>query len=370
MRVLVLSVGSLAAHNVLSSLQRSRSDHFIIGTNSLAETAGAFFCDVAFRTPPVRDAEAYANALLEIIETERPNIVVPTRDDDVIALAKLKSRYEGPPVLLAGSLSAAEIMDDKRLTAAFAQRHHLPFAATADTHAGALQLAEQHGYPLIAKPARGNGSRGVTLLLERSHLDAAFQVDEMVVQPFLDGPFDTAPYSALLQMGVPLFFSFPVPNQYAVQIIVGADGGFSKPYASLHTQVMGKSERSERIYDEQLLDVGLAYARAIRAEGWVGSFNAQFKRTPEGRFVGFELGGRFTGTSGARALCGFNEWDEVLRGFGFASAADAAEPSDVQISQAILTHYPVPSSGLDSLQKFGVWRKQSGTVKATEQSAF
>ena len=122
---------------------------------------------------------------------------------------------------------------------------------------------------------------------------------------------------------------------------------------------MGKPERSERIDDSELLEVGLAYARAIRAEGWIGPFNAQFKRTQEGQFVGFELNGRITGSSAARALSGFDEWEEILRAFSFGVEPRSAQASPVQVVHGVLTHYPVPADGLAILKATGEWRKSS-----------
>ncbi|HEY9219623.1 MAG TPA: hypothetical protein VIO94_16365, partial [Phenylobacterium sp.] len=119
LRVLVLSAGSLCAHNLLCLLAPRRDETFVIATNSVAEAAGIYMCDAAHLTPPAADAEAYEAALRRIIEAEAPDIVVPTREDDVVALARLKACYHGPATLLVGSLQAAEILEDKQRTADF-----------------------------------------------------------------------------------------------------------------------------------------------------------------------------------------------------------------------------------------------------------
>lgn len=359
LRILILSAGSLCAHNLLSMLEPWRSEYVVMGTNSIAEAPGPFLCDAAFKVPPARDEEAYAAALLALIEAESPDIVVPCREEDVTALARLRASYSGAAVLLAGSLEAAQILENKRLTASFARDHNLPFAETADNLADATAFAERFGYPLIAKPIRGNGSRGITLLLERAHLEQAFAIDDMIVQPFLDGPIDLAPYKALLSRGLPFIFSFPEPNQYSFQIIIGADGSFSEPYASRNTMVMGRPERSERWEDRALIAAGTAYAEAIRALGWRGPFNAQFKRVPDGSFVGFELNGRITGSSAARALSGFNEWLEILARFNLPTPSIIPRTEETRIVHGVLTHYPVPQRALETFEATGVWRRSS-----------
>ncbi|WP_169732848.1 hypothetical protein [Azospirillum halopraeferens] len=357
MRILLLSAGSLCARNVIDALAPHRRGLTLIGTNSLA-AAGVFDCDAAHRVPPAADPD-YEPVLAALIDREEPDLVIPTRDDDVLALARLKAARSGStrPVLPVGSTAAAAIMDDKLASHRFAVAEGLPFAATVATPEEALALGEAHGYPLIGKPARGNGSRGVVLLLSPDHVRRAFADSGMVVQPYLDPSPDLTAALPDLSAGVPFFFSLPETGQYSVQVVIGPDGDVSPLFASRNTMVCGRCEWSQRTTDPALARAGMDFAHSIRQAGWVGPFNVQFKRTPDGRYVAFEMNGRFTGTTSARSHLGFDEVAEVLRRFTGWSGDDSCPAAPVAAVQKILTDHPLPAADAERFREDGRWRR-------------
>ncbi|MES2561381.1 MAG: hypothetical protein V4637_01510, partial [Pseudomonadota bacterium] len=264
LRLLVLSVGSLAAQKLIDALGARRERCVLIGTNSVAQTSANFRCDTAHLVPQASSTD-YIDRIAQIIQQERPDIVIPARDDDVLALAVVGERYPPPDrcVLLTGSVAAARMINDKLETARFAARHALPFAETADTVEAALVLARRHGLPIIGKPRSGNATRGVVLLRSAEEIVRAFESHaDFLVQVLLDPPSDTAALTMLYSAGLPFFFSFPETAQYFLQIVVGPDGSISEPLGTLSTQVGGKAIRTERCMDPELLSIGRAYARA------------------------------------------------------------------------------------------------------------
>ena len=92
--MLLLSSGSAVAQNVIDALGPRRERCTVIGTNSIAEAALNFCCDTVYRVPPAASGAAYIEHVARLISQERPHIVIPTRDDDVLALATLR---EQPP---------------------------------------------------------------------------------------------------------------------------------------------------------------------------------------------------------------------------------------------------------------------------------
>lgn len=357
LRLLLLSVGSLAAQRFIGALGSRREGCELIGTNSDAESAGNFICDTAYLAPAAASGAQYMERLAEIIREERPHIVIPARDDDVLALALLAElRSDTETVLLTGSAAAARIMHDKVETARFAQRHGLPFARTATTVREALDLARAHPPPLIAKPRTGNGSRGVVLLRSIAEIERAFALrPDLVAQPYLDPPPDMSALIAPHDAGLPFFFSFPETRQYFLQIVVGPDGAISMPFATLSTQIGGQAVRSERSNDAQLLEIGREYARAAEREGWKGPLNVQLKRTPEGRFIAHELNGRFSGGTMARALMGFDEPAEVIHRFLPRADFPRIAGADVDVVQNYLCSFPIPRAGVEALRASGRW---------------
>jgi len=359
LRLLLLSVGSLLSQRFIDALGARRAGCVLIGTNSVAEAAGNFRCDTAYLVPPAAAAEAYIERLAELIRDEHPDLVIPCRDDDVLALAILGERLtHGDAVLLTGTVAAARIMNDKLETARFAARHGLPFAPTAQSAREALELAEAHGLPLIGKPRCGYGSRGVVLLRSIEEIERAFASRaDLIAQPFLDPPADMEALIAPFEAGLPFFYSFPEAGTHALQVIIGPDGAISNPFGTVSAQVAGAAIDSRRCDDPELLEVGRAYGRAAAAEGWKGPLNVQLKHTPAGRFVAFELNGRFTGTMGERVFMGSDEIAKVVGLFLAGKGFPAISVSEADFVQRYPGSYPVPRAGVVALQTVGRWSR-------------
>jgi hypothetical protein len=347
LRLLLLSAGSLSAQRLIDALGARRERCVLIGANSTAEAIGNFRCDRIYLVPPVASHHAYCERVAKIVREERPHIVVPMRDDDVLALALPAERSPAlDTVLLTGNANAARIMCDKAETARFASRHALPFAQTALSAPDALELARAHGLPLIGKPRRGNASRGVVLLRSSEEVERAFAANpDLIAQVFLDPPAGMRELIAPFDAGLPFFFSFPETSRFVVHLIVGPDGALSEAFGTVSVQVGGRATQSARFDNDELLEVGRAFARAAAAEGWRGPLNVQLKRGTNRGFVAHELAGRFNGGTAGRALMGYDEIAIVtglfLPKLDFPATAECGcDPVQNQFTSAALEREP------------------------------
>jgi carbamoyl-phosphate synthase large subunit len=333
---------------------------FVIGANSVAEAAGNFSADVTHLVPQADREDEYAAAIERLIAEHAPDLVIPSRDDDILVLARMQRRRGPKAALLVGSSAAAEIMDDKQKSADFAARHGLPFAPTAAALAAARALAAAHGFPLIGKPRCGNGARGVVILRTQAELERAFAARaDLVAQPFLDMPEEAARLLEGFEAGLPFFFSFPERAQYTTQMIIGPDGAASAVCACRNIQVGGQAVVNERIDDVGLIALAERYGAALRREGWAGPINIQAKRTADGVFVPFEMNGRFGGGTAARTLMGYDEVAMAIRAFVPAAAdfpAFESEPS--HLVQKALTSAPVRAGPVEELRRTGRWERR------------
>jgi carbamoyl-phosphate synthase large subunit len=313
-RLLITSVGSLVATNLFESLAALGRDRFFVaGTNTVAEAAGNYACDTVLRVPPTEDRAAWWQALAQWGDEVQPDLWIPTRDDDVCALAQLATEVPLHGKVLVGTPAVAEIIADKWLSYTFAVQHGLPVAPSAKDMAGALTLATQYGFPLIVKPRQGYGTRGTRLVFDAGQLLRRLETGAWVVQPFLapePGWQKDIPDPAL---GMPLWYSYQDPGQYSVVAQIKPDGGVEVIGATLNTMVCGRPERSVREDDPRLAQVGADYARALAAAGWRGPVNVQCRRLSDGRYVMFELAGRLAGGLGGREAVGIPEVWQVLQ---------------------------------------------------------
>ncbi|MBF0375476.1 MAG: hypothetical protein HQL39_18955, partial [Alphaproteobacteria bacterium] len=220
--VLVTSAGSLVAFAILRCLEGMRGDLTIVGANSVAAPA-AFACDRLYRVPPTADASAHEAALRDVLAREKPRLVLPGRDEDLAVLAVLAASGDFPETLFpVPPPSLAPVFLDKRRTDRFARDHGLPFAPTAADPAEAAGLARTHGYPMLAKPWSGAGSRGVLLLRDAAELAAAAGDGTLMVQAFLGG----APAEASRMEGMPWRFEL-VDEERTVEMTIAPDGVIS-----------------------------------------------------------------------------------------------------------------------------------------------
>jgi len=361
-RLLLLSDGALSAQNVIDAIGTRRQRCVLIGANSVADAAANFRCDIAYLVPPATSGAAYLERVAELIHKEGPDLVIPCRDDDILALAILGERWPNVrSVLLTGSVAAARVMNDKAETCRFARRHNLPFAPTVDTVEEALELARTHRLPLIGKPRSGNASRGVVLLRSVDEIERAFASrSDLIVQPFLDPPANTDALILPYRTGLPFFFSFPETSLYLIQVVLGPDTTFSTLFGGLATQVGGQSTQIARCEDPKLLEVGRAFSVAALAEGWKGPLNVQLKRTTEGEYIAYELNGRFTGGTAARTLLGFDEVAEVVTRFLPDADFPPSPPLRIKVVQNYLASYPVSFAGTIDLETSGRWSRNAG----------
>lgn len=363
LRLLVTSAGSLVATNLLESLSTlGRERFFIAGTNSVSEAAGNFVCDAVLRVPPTEDRDAWMRTLRSWGDEIRPDLWIPTRDDDVCALAMLAAEMPLTGRALVGSPEVADLIADKWRSFVFAEAHRLPVVRTAADLEGAEALAAAHGFPLIVKPRRGYGSRGTRLVFDEGQLRRLLANGHWVVQPFVHpapGWERSLPDPAY---GMPLWYSYEDPGQYSVVALVRPDGVAELVGATLNTMVCGRPERTVREENPDLLGLGQAYAEALARDGWRGPVNVQCRRLPDGRFEMFELAGRFAGGLGGREAVGFDEVCQVLAAWCPAAAVPAARvpdrgPSSVAVKQPCTV--ALSRSALEAFEREGRWLRSS-----------
>lgn len=360
--LLISSVGSLVGQNILDALEQRREKLRIIGVNSEAGAGNNFRCDRTYLLPPAAQAQAYRQALADVIKEEAVDLVIPGRDADVIVLSQMRDeRPEWAELLLVGSVAAAQVMDDKVASYQFAQPAGLPFAPTVSSDADnaqpmALQLLEQFGFPMIAKPRCGNGSRGIRVLTQASHLERALQQPGMAIQPMLDTATDL---DLDLSAGLPFFWAVPETRLYGVQTLILPNGELGPAFGYMASMVNGRLERIAACRDAELLSIAHNFSTAMAKIGWRGPFNLQLKRDPRHGFQAIEMNGRFSGGTSARRHLGFDEVALILNQWLHDNLVPMLGPP-VGLNSVVnksLSDFPVPQAEQDTLQQERVWTR-------------
>ncbi len=362
--LLITSVGSLVGQNVLDSLEGRRQSLRIVATNSAAQASNNFRCDAVHLAPPVADAAAWRAFHARVMDEEGVDLVIPGRDDDVLALAQwLEAEPAMAPRLMVGSVAAARPFQDKVWCAEFAQAQGLAFAPTVvsgspEAAQQALALWQRHGV-LIAKPRAGNGSRGVRLLVSAEQVSAQALKQGLAIQPYLDPHPDWQRLAAELEGGIPLWFEIPERRLHCAQLLIDPQGTVREVFCFSARHSCGKPQELAPLNEPDLLELALAYGRAFAAAGWRGPCNIQGKRDPELGLQVIETNGRFSGGTSARRLLGFDEVALGLRqwlGDGVLSADPLQTVADGRVDK-LLGDQLVHGAAIQALSEHGSWRR-------------
>ena len=362
--LLLLSGGGHTGTNVMFSLLPWREGLRLVATSDVPDEPALFGFDAVYLAPNLAgDPAGFSRRLLEIIDRECPDLVVPCRDEDVEWLSALRERRpELAPRLLCGSHAVAALANDKWRSHEFARAHRLPFAPTLACGAGPearLQVeafAAAHGLPLIVKPRRESDSRGITLVSTLAQARRAMQREDHVLQAYLGDPAAvTAWLSDVEERGIPLFHSFQGAKR-SIQILIGPHGDVVHLLCTRNV-VSGRNARTISVDDDPAAAaIGARCAQVFSEEGWRGPLNVQCQLDQAGMLAIHEFNARFTGATGARSLLGCDEVGAAVHAFtGRAVPRRAAPGQPPRVAREGLWPRAADAGAVRDLAERGTW---------------
>ncbi|MDG4824695.1 ATP-grasp domain-containing protein [Asanoa sp. WMMD1127] len=262
-RVLVTGAGGPAGIAVIRSLSR------VPGVTPVAAdmdpyAAGLYLVDDRALVP-AGAAPSFVPELLDLCRRERVDVVVPTVDDELLPLAGARGIFRdiGVRLALTGTPALECTLDKLALARRCAATVHTP---RTEMLSAAFDPAAWE-FPVILKPRRGSGSRGVRLVTEP---DALGPPDEaLIVQEHLPG------------------------DEYSLDVLADVEGRVVSVVPRRRTRVdSGVSVAGETLHDPELD----ALARGVfAAVGLSLVANVQCRRDRSGRAALLEVNPRFSG---------------------------------------------------------------------------
>lgn len=288
-KVLVTGAGALLGQGIIRSIQAAKATYSIVGVDPNPLSAGLYWCDAAYRGPLATDPD-FVDSFLQIIDLEKPDVLIPGTDLELAAFAANRFAIEaatGCKVLVA-SPEAVAIADDKGKTSKFLADNGFPFPATASVtdREAVAALIGTLGFPLIAKPRIGARSVGVRLLRSEEDVELVSHDPNYIVQEHVGTPDQEYTASGLY-----------VDGDCRAEIVMRRDLRDGNTY---------------RAYVEDDPQLHVWVRRWTAALAAFGPANFQFRRRPDGTPVVFEINARFSGTTPLRARAGFNEVEMML----------------------------------------------------------
>jgi carbamoyl-phosphate synthase large subunit len=263
-RVLVTGAGGPAGVAVIRSLLRRR-DAEVFAADMDGWASGLYLVpDGRRRIVPPGRSEGFVDAVDAVCRADGIDVLISTVDVELPPLAA--RRADLVSTLAAPSAETLECALDKwRLAQRCAGQLPVPRTRLLDEEA---TVAEWE-FPVIVKPRRGAGSRGVRIVTSRADLEALGRDTDLIVQEYLPG------------------------DEYSVDVLADAVGRVVAAVPRTRTRVdSGVSIAGRTVHDDALESTASAAARAI---GLSGVANVQLRRAADGTPSLLEINPRFPG---------------------------------------------------------------------------
>ena len=357
--LLFLSGGSQVAQFILTSLHGRREPLRLIATSSIADDPGLWEYDKVFLAPTTAlQPERFKQRVLQIIEAEGADLVIPCRDDDIVALGEL---VEAQPALwpraLCGPAPLARVMHDKWASHELSKEHGLPYVESAigggaeSAHAFAARV----GYPLVVKPRDGFNSNGVFLIDTPAQLERALARENQVLQEYVGDPDSLAELKRQMERdGMPLRYSLR-GEKPSIQLMFSPQSEHVATFASLNSQSF-HARHVVPTADPQTLALGQQCGAVFSRLGWRGPLNVQCERDRHGRITIHEFNARYSAATAERCMLGYDEVAlgiELFTGLTLTPTKWAARPARRVVAQ--MSPRAVDPADVDALQERGWW---------------
>jgi carbamoyl-phosphate synthase large subunit len=168
LRILVTGVGSPGGPGIIKAL---RAKHEVFGADINARASGQKFLDQFFLVPPATN-ENFISHMRKLIIDQSIQIVVPLVTGELLKWACLKEELasQHDVIVMVDDMEKLLVSNDKELTYKSIECEDIvPKYHAYENHNELISLLEGEivgPLPLVTKPAKGNGSRGVRVLTE------------------------------------------------------------------------------------------------------------------------------------------------------------------------------------------------------------
>jgi carbamoyl-phosphate synthase large subunit len=290
-RVLVLGVGGNVSQGILKAIAASSIKCRVIGACVSSESIGLYFCDIAY-IAPFANSEEFIPWLIDICNKESVDIVFTGVEENIFAIAANMDKFKKGTnaIFKCTSYEYLKIGQDKLDTCTWLEENgcNYPRYSKSEDAQKAVKLVEEVGYPLIAKPRKGKGSKGIVKICNENDFKQVLKMKDYVIQELI-GTED---------------------REYTVGCYCDKSGRL------VDSIIMKRELRYGTTFKAEIVD-----NEAIRAEVTricekfkpTGPLNVQLRLDHNNRPVCFELNIRFSGTTPMRAHYGFNDVEAMIK---------------------------------------------------------
>ncbi len=279
-KIAVTSVGGGVGQSIVKAL--SDSDYHLIGLDANILSAGLYAVPVAYIIPRANELH-YISSLLKICEKEKCRIIFPGSDTELSILSKNTKRFEKIGTTVVISRPAVIDACDDKLQTYLLLKDRISISKTREAE-DFFNKKAKFDYPVIIKQKIGGSrSKNVFLVKNENGLTNLFSKDgfyvkDYIVQEYIE--WDEYTCGSINLNG----------KCYGVIVMrrILRDGDTYKCFV----------EKNQKIED-------LVF-KIMKILKPFGACNVQLRLKKNIPYI-FEINARCSGTTAARAICGFNE---------------------------------------------------------------
>jgi carbamoyl-phosphate synthase large subunit len=299
-RVLVTAVGGDLGQALVKALRISEVDFEISGCDADACGVGGAFVSRFDPVPAASDSANYISAIDDLCKRLRIDAIVPASELEILTLAQSGLCLPSGAVVVCQPWPWLQVFSDKLgCMQALDGRMHLAGFADGSDPAACARLVDRFGFPLVIKPRRSSGSRGVHVVHGKDEFaKLTSENPTSVVQQFIpdtEGEFSVGVFAC---------------DRFTDAIAFRRE-----------LKGVGCSWFAETSRDEAVLEYALQFAKTSRLRG---SANVQVRKS-SGKVQLVEVNPRFSSLLAARALCGFRDAEWSIK---MALGSSLAAPPD------------------------------------------
>lgn len=267
--ILVTGAGGPAGYSVLQRLLDTNPSFELHAADASPLASGLFLVPEHRRhIVPLGASRRFVIEVGEVCRQSGVDLVIPTVDSELLPMAMSRGRFSSHNTSVAVSpVSGLRACEDKvRLTRVL--EGLIPTAATEIWTGQDIPADWRH--PLVAKPRRGSGARGVSIIREPSELSAVPADGSYLIMEYLPGP------------------------EYSVDVFRTRGGSVLAAVPRERLRVdSGVAIAARTLHDAELERFATRAVEALELEGVA---NVQFRRDHNGRPTLLEINPRFPGT--------------------------------------------------------------------------
>jgi carbamoyl-phosphate synthase large subunit len=305
LNVLVTGAGGPLGQSIMKAARSANLACRLIATDRHPLSVGFYWADNHYVLPTAEDP-AYLEQLSELCRQESVDAVLIGSEGEMHILAQAKGALEAETgvKVIVSSPEVLDIASDKWETVCFLAGRGLdhPRSAIPDEPERLRALIAKVGFPVIVKPRRSSGSRGMFKVRDWQELNHVLSlVGSPVVQEYLR----------------------PDDQEYTTAAFVDGAGQPRGAIVMRRELAAGLTYRAWVEENAVVAESAQAVAAALRP---LGPCNVQLRLTERGP-VPFEINARFSSTTSMRARFGYNEVEMTLRCYVLGEEFEPPLPS-------------------------------------------